>query len=161
MDITGYLLRLLQGGLGNPALPRRPCPFVCLVRVLYRWGHDGIDPKESVTAFLGRNAQRCVSIPRPHWPARCYRSAHARSCRYSRVSTGRARDSVQDHFPVLRAGSQYSGACLYRRGHRSRPCLCPSLPFTRLRHRDRHDHGPYLPPCRYGSRRKHGRALCR
>ena len=64
MDVVGYLLRLLQGGLGNLAAYLAAHVLLCLVPAFFIAGAmAALIPKESVTRFLGRNAPKYVSYP--------------------------------------------------------------------------------------------------
>jgi uncharacterized membrane protein YraQ (UPF0718 family) len=64
MDIAGFLLNLLQGGLGNLAAYLAAHVLLCLVPAFYIAGAmTALIPKESVTRFLGRNAPKYVSYP--------------------------------------------------------------------------------------------------
>jgi hypothetical protein len=64
MDIVGYLLKLLQGGLGNLAAYLAAHVLLCLVPAFFIAGAmTALIPKESVTRFLGRNAPKYVSYP--------------------------------------------------------------------------------------------------
>jgi uncharacterized membrane protein YraQ (UPF0718 family) len=64
MDIAGYLLKLLQGGLGNLAAYLAAHVLLCLVPAFFIAGAmTALIPKESVTRFLGRNAPKYVSYP--------------------------------------------------------------------------------------------------
>ena len=64
MNITGSLLSLLQGGLGNLAAYLAAHVLLCLVPAFYIAGAmTALIPKESVTRFLGRNAPKHVSYP--------------------------------------------------------------------------------------------------
>lgn len=64
MDVVGYLLRLLQGGLGNLAAYLAAHVLLCLVPAFFIAGAmTALIPKESVTRFLGRNAPKYVSYP--------------------------------------------------------------------------------------------------
>lgn len=64
MDITGFLLKLLQGGLGNLAAYLAAHVLLCLVPAFFIAGAmTALIPKESVTRFLGRNAPKYVSYP--------------------------------------------------------------------------------------------------
>ncbi len=64
MDILAFLLKLLQGGLGNLAAYLAAHVLLCLVPAFYIAGAmTALIPKESVTRFLGRNAPKYVSYP--------------------------------------------------------------------------------------------------
>ena len=64
VDIAGYLLKLLQGGLGNLAAYLAAHVLLCLVPAFFIAGAmTALIPKESVTRFLGRNAPKYVSYP--------------------------------------------------------------------------------------------------
>ncbi len=64
MNITGFLLGLLQGGLDNLAAYLAAHVLLCLVPAFYIAGAmTALIPKESVTRFLGRSAPKHVSYP--------------------------------------------------------------------------------------------------
>ena len=64
MNITNFLLNLLQGGLGNLAAYLAAHVLLCLVPAFYIAGAmTALIPKESVTRFLGRNTPKYVSYP--------------------------------------------------------------------------------------------------
>ena len=64
MDAFGYVLKLLQGGLGNLAAYLAAHVLLCLVPAFFIAGAmTALIPKESVTRFLGRNAPKYVSYP--------------------------------------------------------------------------------------------------
>jgi len=64
VEFTGYLLKLLQGGLGNLAAYLAAHVLLCLVPAFFIAGAmTALIPKESVTRFLGRNAPKYVSYP--------------------------------------------------------------------------------------------------
>ena len=64
MDVGGFLLKLLQGGLGNLAAYLAAHVLLCLVPAFFIAGAmTALIPKESVTRFLGRNAPKYVSYP--------------------------------------------------------------------------------------------------
>jgi uncharacterized membrane protein YraQ (UPF0718 family) len=64
MDIGGFLLNLLQGGLGNLAAYLAAHVLLCLVPAFYIAGAmQALIPKETVTRFLGRGAPKYVSYP--------------------------------------------------------------------------------------------------
>jgi hypothetical protein len=64
VDVAGFLLKLLQGGLGNLAAYLAAHVLLCLVPAFYIAGAmTALIPKESVTRFLGRNAPKYVSYP--------------------------------------------------------------------------------------------------
>ena len=59
-----FLLKLLQGGLGNLAAYLAAHVLLCLVPAFYIAGAmTALIPKESVTRFLGRNAPKYISYP--------------------------------------------------------------------------------------------------
>ncbi len=59
-----FLLRLLQGGLGNLAAYLAAHVLLCLVPAFYIAGAmTALIPKESVTRFLGRNTPKFISYP--------------------------------------------------------------------------------------------------
>jgi uncharacterized membrane protein YraQ (UPF0718 family) len=64
MYITDFILRLLQGGLGNLAAYLAAHVLLCLVPAFYIAGAmTALIPKESVTRFLGRNTPKFISYP--------------------------------------------------------------------------------------------------
>jgi uncharacterized membrane protein YraQ (UPF0718 family) len=64
MEILTFLLKLLQGGLGNLGAYLAAHVLLCLVPAFYiAGGMTALIPKESVTRFLGRNAPKYVSYP--------------------------------------------------------------------------------------------------
>ena len=64
MDAVGYVLKLLQSGLGNLAAYLAAHVLLCLVPAFFIAGAmTALIPKESVTRFLGRNAPKYVSYP--------------------------------------------------------------------------------------------------
>jgi hypothetical protein len=64
MDVIGFVLKLLQGGLGNLAAYLAAHVLLCLVPAFFIAGAmTALIPKESVTRFLGRNAPKVVSYP--------------------------------------------------------------------------------------------------
>lgn len=64
MDVLGFLLKLLQGGLGNLAAYLAAHVLLCLVPAFYIAGAmTALIPKESVTRFLGRNTPKFISYP--------------------------------------------------------------------------------------------------
>ena len=64
MNGLDFILRLLQGGLGNLAAYLAAHVLLCLVPAFYIAGAmTALIPKESVTRFLGRNAPKYVSYP--------------------------------------------------------------------------------------------------
>jgi len=64
LEIAGYLLKLLQGGLGNLAAYLAAHVLLCLVPAFFIAGAmTALISKESVTRFLGRNAPKYVSYP--------------------------------------------------------------------------------------------------
>ncbi|MBP1769852.1 MAG: permease [Candidatus Aminicenantes bacterium] len=64
MDAFGYVLKLLQSGLGNLAAYLAAHVLLCLVPAFFIAGAmTALIPKESVTRFLGRNAPKYVSYP--------------------------------------------------------------------------------------------------
>lgn len=59
-----FVLRLLQGGLGNLAAYLAAHVLLCLLPAFYIAGAmTALIPKESVTRFLGRNTPRFISYP--------------------------------------------------------------------------------------------------
>jgi uncharacterized membrane protein YraQ (UPF0718 family) len=64
MDILAFLLKLVQGGLGNLASYLAAHVLLCLVPAFYIAGAmTALIPKESVTRFLGRNTPKFISYP--------------------------------------------------------------------------------------------------
>ena len=64
MEITSFLLKLLQGGLGNLASYLAAHVLLCLVPAFFIAGAmTALIPKESVTRFLGRNTPKFISYP--------------------------------------------------------------------------------------------------
>ncbi len=64
MNLPEFLLRLVQGGLGNLAAYLAAHVLLCLVPAFYIAGAmTALIPKESVTRFLGRNTPRFISYP--------------------------------------------------------------------------------------------------
>src|SRR5512136_835718 len=64
MGIGGYLVYLLQSGLGNLAAYLAAHVLLCLVPAFFiAGGLTALVPKESVTRFLGRNAPKYVAYP--------------------------------------------------------------------------------------------------
>ncbi len=64
MDVAEFLLKLLQGGLGNLAAYLAAHVLLCLVPAFYIAGAmTALIPKESVTRFLGRNTPKYISYP--------------------------------------------------------------------------------------------------
>lgn len=64
MDIVGFLLSLLNGGLGNLAAYLAAHVLLCLVPAFYIAGAmTALIPKESVTRFLGRSAPKWIAYP--------------------------------------------------------------------------------------------------
>mgnify|MGYP001045509380 CR=1 FL=1 len=64
VNVAGYLLKLLQGGLGNLAAYLAAHVLLCLVPAFFIAGAmTALIPKESVTRFLGRSAPKYVSYP--------------------------------------------------------------------------------------------------
>jgi hypothetical protein len=64
LDAFGYVLKLLQSGLGNLAAYLAAHVLLCLVPAFFIAGAmTALIPKESVTRFLGRNAPKYVSYP--------------------------------------------------------------------------------------------------
>src|SRR5512143_2907855 len=64
MNINGFLVSLLNGGLGNLAAYLAAHVLLCLVPAFYIAGAmTALIPKESVTRFLGRSAPKHVSYP--------------------------------------------------------------------------------------------------
>ena len=64
MEILSFLLKLIQGGLGNLAAYLAAHVLLCLVPAFYIAGAmTALIPKESVTRFLGRNTPKFISYP--------------------------------------------------------------------------------------------------
>jgi hypothetical protein len=64
MNILGFVVKLLQGGLGNLAAYLAAHVLLCLVPAFYIAGAmTALIPKESVTRFLGRNTPKFISYP--------------------------------------------------------------------------------------------------
>jgi len=64
VDIFSFLVKLLQGGLGNLAAYLAAHVLLCLVPAFFiAGGMTALIPKESVTRFLGRNTPRFISYP--------------------------------------------------------------------------------------------------
>ncbi len=64
MNISGFLLPLLNGGLGNLAAYLAAHVLLCLLPAFYIAGAmASLIPKESVTRFLGRNAPKWIAYP--------------------------------------------------------------------------------------------------
>jgi len=64
MEILSYLIKLLQGGLGNLAAYLAAHVLLCLVPAFFiAGGLAALVPKEAVTRFLGRNTPKYLSYP--------------------------------------------------------------------------------------------------
>jgi len=64
MDVGAFLVRLLQGGLGNLAAYLAAHVLLCLLPAFFIAGAlSALIPKEAITRFLGRNAPKFVSYP--------------------------------------------------------------------------------------------------
>lgn len=64
MNVSEFLLSLLNGGLGNLAAYLAAHVLLCLVPAFYIAGAmTALIPKESVTRFLGRNAPKWIAYP--------------------------------------------------------------------------------------------------
>ena len=64
MEILGFVVKLVQGGLGNLASYLAAHVLLCLVPAFYIAGAmTALIPKESVTRFLGRNTPKFISYP--------------------------------------------------------------------------------------------------
>lgn len=64
MDVSGILLKLLQGGLGNLAAYLAAHVLLCLVPAFYIAGAmAALIPKGTVTRFLGRKTPKFISYP--------------------------------------------------------------------------------------------------
>src|SRR5512143_865833 len=64
MNVTEFLLSLLNGGLGNLAAYLAAHVLLCLVPAFYIAGAmTALIPKESVTRLLGRNAPKWIAYP--------------------------------------------------------------------------------------------------
>jgi len=64
MEITAFLFKLLQGGLGNLAAYLAAHVLLCLVPAFFiAGGMAALIPKETITRFLGRNTPKFLSYP--------------------------------------------------------------------------------------------------
>jgi len=64
MNILGFVVKLLQGSLGNLAAYLAAHVLLCLVTAFYIAGAmTAVIPKESVTRLLGRNTLKLISYP--------------------------------------------------------------------------------------------------
>ena len=64
MEIANWVLKLLQGGLGNLASYLAAHVLLCLLPAFFiAGGMTALIPKESITRFLGRKAPKFVSYP--------------------------------------------------------------------------------------------------
>jgi uncharacterized membrane protein YraQ (UPF0718 family) len=64
MDVFSYLVKLLQGGLGNLAAYLAAHVLLCLVPAFFiAGGLAALVPKEAITRFLGRNTPKYMSYP--------------------------------------------------------------------------------------------------
>jgi hypothetical protein len=64
MEILAFLIRLVQGGLGNLAAYLAAHVLLCLVPAFYIAGAmTTLIPKESITRFLGRTTPKIISYP--------------------------------------------------------------------------------------------------
>ncbi len=64
MEIFTWIIRLLQGGLGNLAAYLAAHVLLCLLPAFFiAGGMTALIPKESITRFLGRKAPKYVSYP--------------------------------------------------------------------------------------------------
>jgi len=64
LQISDWIFRLLQGGLGNLAAYLAAHVLLCLVPAFYIAGAmTALIPKDSVTRFLGRNTPKFISYP--------------------------------------------------------------------------------------------------
>jgi hypothetical protein len=64
MDIPAFVLKLLQGGLGNLAAYLAAHVLLCLVPAFFiAGGMAALIPKETITRFLGRNTRKSISYP--------------------------------------------------------------------------------------------------
>ncbi len=64
MDIVNWLVRLLQGGLGNLAAYLAAHVLLCLLPAFFiAGGMTALIPKEAITRFLGRKAPKYISYP--------------------------------------------------------------------------------------------------
>ena len=64
MDVLAFLLKLVQGGLGNLAAYLAAHVLLCLLPAFYIAGAmTALIPKETVTRFLGRNTPKFISYP--------------------------------------------------------------------------------------------------
>lgn len=64
MELLGWFIRLLQGGLGNLAAYLAAHVLLCLLPAFFiAGGMTALIPKEAITRFLGRKAPKYVSYP--------------------------------------------------------------------------------------------------
>ena len=64
MNVLDFLIRLLQGGLGNLAAYLAAHVLLCMVPAFFiAGGLAALIPRESVTRFLGRKAPKFISYP--------------------------------------------------------------------------------------------------
>ncbi len=64
MDILAFVIKLLQGGLGNLAAYLAAHVLLCLVPAFFIAGAmTALIPKDTVTRFLGRNTPKYISYP--------------------------------------------------------------------------------------------------
>src|SRR5512139_3283771 len=64
MDILNWLIRLLQGGLGNLAAYLAAHVLLCLLPAFFiAGGLTALIPKEAITRFLGRTTPKYISYP--------------------------------------------------------------------------------------------------
>ncbi len=64
MDISAYIVKFLQGGLGNLAAYLAAHVLLCLLPAFFiAGGLSTLVPKDSVTRFLGRKAPRFIAYP--------------------------------------------------------------------------------------------------
>ncbi len=64
MNLADWIIRLLQGGLGNLAAYLAAHVLLCLLPAFFiAGGMTALIPKESITRFLGRKAPKFISYP--------------------------------------------------------------------------------------------------
>ncbi|MDH7499592.1 MAG: permease, partial [candidate division NC10 bacterium] len=64
MDISAFVVKLLQSGLGNLAAYLAAHVLLCLVPAFFiAGGMAALIPKEAITRFLGRNTPKFLSYP--------------------------------------------------------------------------------------------------
>ena len=106
-----FLVELLRGGLGNLASYLAAHVLLCLLPAFYIAGAmTALVPKETVTRFLGRDTPKYISYPAAALAGSVLAVC---SCTIVPLFAG-----IYNHLPILRPGSQHSGAHLYGRSHR-------------------------------------------